>query len=324
MALSLALLALVVEAIVGYPAPLLRAIGHPVIWIGSLISRTEKAWNLASLSFERRRLNGVLALSVVLSVVVSASVAIAALAGYLPMLLSALLLAAIASTCLAQRSLDEHVRAVAAALETEGLSGGQREVAKIVGRDPKALDEGGVSRAAIESLAENFSDGIVAPAFWLAVFGLPGAVAYKAINTCDSMIGHMSERYRAFGFAAAKLDDLVNLPASRLAALWIVAAAALLPKASWRDAVDAVLRDAKHHRSPNAGWPEAAMAGALGFKLAGPRAYGGVMVEDHFMGNGRAALTAADIRNALSLYRAALAVQLAVYALLALIVALVF
>jgi len=184
----------------------------------------------------------------------------------------------------------------------------------IVGRDPDRLDEAGVARAAIESLAENFSDGVVAPLFWLVVGGLPGILIYKALNTADSMIGHLSDRHRAFGWAAARLDDLVNLPASRLSALWIVAAAACVPSASASAALQAVTRDASKHRSPNAGWPEAAMAGALGLRLAGPRVYHGHLVTDAWMGEGRADLNASDIRRALRLYRLACLIQALVVA----------
>ena len=191
-------------------------------------------------------------------------------------------------------------------------------------RDPQSLDEAGVSRAAIESLAENFSDGVVAPLFWLILGGLPGCAAYKAINTADSMIGHESERYLAFGWAAARLDDLVNLPASRLSAIWIVAAARLMPGADWRAAALSALTDAPRHRSPNAGWPEAAMAGALGLALAGPRSYGGKRVDDAWMGSGRRDATAADIHRALRLYRIAYIIQAAVVGVLALIALLIF
>ena len=153
-----------------------------------------------------------------------------------------------------------------------------------------------MARAAIESLAENFSDAIVAPVLWTVIGGLPGAALYKAINTADSMIGHRTPRHADFGWAAARLDDLVNLPASRLAALLLVAAAALNTGTFAGAAWQAVLRDAAHHRSPNAGYPEAALAGALGLALAGPRVYGGVMVDDAVMGDGRRDATAADIR----------------------------
>jgi adenosylcobinamide-phosphate synthase len=215
---------------------------------------------------------------------------------------------------LAQRSLHAHVVRVAAALEQAGLAGGREAVSHIVGRDTGGLDEAGVARAAIESLAENFSDGVVAPALWMLVAGLPGAAVYKTINTADSMLGHRTARHADFGWAAAWLDDLVNLPASRLTALLIAAAAAVTPGASAANAWRAVVRDASRHRSPNAGYPEAAMAGALGLALAGPRHYGGVLVDDALMGNGRREATAADIRAALALYRRADAILIGLVA----------
>jgi adenosylcobinamide-phosphate synthase len=226
--------------------------------------------------------------------------------------------ALLASTLLAQRSLHEHVGRVATALDEAGLAAGRQAVSHIVGRDAASLDQAGVARAAIESLAENFSDGVVAPALWMAIGGLTGAAAYKAINTADSMIGHRTPRHAAFGFAAARLDDLVNLPASRLSALLIVAAAAFTKGASAAAAWRAVRRDASRHRSPNAGYPEAAMAGALGLMLAGPRVYGGIPVDDAMMGDGRRAADAADIRAALELYRHADALLIGLIALLAL------
>jgi adenosylcobinamide-phosphate synthase len=228
--------------------------------------------------------------------------------------------AILASTLIAQRSLYDHIARVAAALETSGIAAGREAVSHIVGRDPDALDEAGIARAAIESLAESFSDAVVAPVFWLAVAGLPGIAVYKTINTADSMIGHRTARYQAFGWAAARLDDLVNLPASRLSALLIVAAAALSGRASTGAAWRAVMRDAASHRSPNAGYPEAAMAGALGLALAGPRVYGGVRIDDAFMGDGRRHATAADIRTALALYIRADAILIALAGILALMV----
>ena len=170
----------------------------------------------------------------------------------------------LASALIAQRSLHRHVANVARALDEGGVAAGRSAVAHIVGRDTEELDAAGIARAAIESLAENFSDAIVAPVIWMVIGGLPGAALYKAINTADSMIGHRTPRYAAFGWAAARLDDLVNLPASRLSALLLVAAAALSRDASAPEAWSAVWRDATRHRSPNAGYPEAAMAGALG------------------------------------------------------------
>ena len=221
---------------------------------------------------------------------------------------------------LAQRSLYDHVAAVRRALDRGGLAAGRDAVRHIVGRDPESLDAHGVARAAIESLAENFSDGVAAPVFWYVIAGLPGLFACKAINTLDSMLGHRTPRHRAFGWAAARLDDLVNLPASRLTALLIVAAAAATPGASAANAWRAVIRDAPRHRSLNAGYPEAAMAGALGLALAGPRVYGGVEVEDAVMGDGRRDATVADIRAALRLYRRADAMLIALAAVAALLV----
>jgi adenosylcobinamide-phosphate synthase len=226
----------------------------------------------------------------------------------------------LASTLIAQRSLHEHVAGVADALEQAGAEGGRQAVAHIVGRDTEALDEAGIARAAIESLAENFSDGVVAPVLWMLIAGLPGAAVYKAINTADSMIGHRTSRYHAFGWAAARVDDLVNLPASRLSALLIIGAAAVTKEASASAAWRAVRRDARRHRSPNAGYPEAAMAGALGLALAGPRNYGGVPVDDAFMGNGRRAAAASDIRAALGLYRRADGILIAFVAVLAVVI----
>ncbi|HEV7327586.1 MAG TPA: adenosylcobinamide-phosphate synthase CbiB [Bosea sp. (in: a-proteobacteria)] len=302
--LPLLLAALLIEAAIGYPARLFAWIGHPVTWIGALIGWLDRSLNRETMSFAMRRMAGVVALLILLVVTLTVALLLTALcrlAGPFALLPLALL----ASTLLAQRSLHEHVARVAEGLERDGLPGGRKAVAMIVGRDPESLDEAGVARAAIESLAENFSDGIVAPAFWLGVGGLPGGALYKAINTADSMIGHKSPQHLAFGWAAARLDDLVNLPASRLTALLLTAAAALDRQADAGAAWRAVRRDAGRHRSPNAGWPEAAMAGALGLRLAGPRVYGAVRVEDGWMGDGRAEATAADIRRALALYRRA-------------------
>lgn len=304
MAFSLAFIALLIERLVGYPQWLVDRIGHPVIWIGKLIERLETRFNRLDLPFDIRKRHGVIAFLILLGVTLVVSLLIERSLLWLPF--GFFVLAVIASSLLAQKSLEDHVRAVAEGLETDGLSGGRKAVSMIVGRDPDQLDEAGVCRAAIESLAENFSDGITAPALWLGIGGLPGAALYKATNTADSMIGHRNARYGAYGWAAARFDDLVNLPASRLTALLFVAAAMLVPGASPRAAWAAVRRDAGRHKSPNAGWPEAAMAGALGLALAGPRIYGGVLVDDHFMGEGgRREATAQDIRRALSLSRVA-------------------
>lgn len=305
-----------IEATVGYPAPVYALIGHPVTWIGRLISTLDRRLNRDGDDFARRRAAGVIALALLLGttglVAVTLSRTVTAL---LPVAGGLMVAATIAASLPAQRSLHTHVRAVAEGLEA-GLDEGRRAVSMIVGRNPAVLDEAGVARAAIESLAENFSDGVVAPIFWMAVGGLPGAALYKAINTADSMIGHKTARHLAFGWAAARLDDLVNLPASRLAALWLTLAAALLPGASARGAMRAIARDAGAHTSPNAGWPEAAMAGALGFALAGPRVYGETRIEAAFMGDGRRDLDATDIRRALRLYRLAAGIEAGVLVVL--------
>jgi adenosylcobinamide-phosphate synthase len=318
MAVTLALLALLIEVIVGYPDRLLRAIGHPVTWMGRMIVVLDRALNHETMSDAKRRASGVAALLAIIGV--PAIIGYVVERGVLLLPLGIVAAAIIASTLIAQKSLREHVARVAAALEHDGVAAGRVAVAHIVGRDPDALDEAGVARAAIESLAENFSDGIVAPVFWLAATGLAGGAAYKAINTADSMIGHRTPRHDAFGWAAAQLDDLLNLPASRLSALLIVAAAAVSPGASAADAWRAVMRDAPRHRSPNAGYPEAAMAGALGLALAGPRAYGGVRIEDALMGAGRRDATTADIRAALRLYQRADAMLITLVAIVALLV----
>lgn len=304
--LWLLVVALGLEALLGWPDALHRAIRHPVVWIGALIALLERHLNSPARSDLLRRLGGIAALIVLLVTVWYVTSVVRHMIYYLLPTDGWILESLLAASLLASRNLWDHVIAVARGLEQGGPDGGRAAVAMIVGRDPESLDEAGVSRAAIESLAENFSDGVVAPAFWLAIGGLPGIALYKAINTADSMIGHKSDRYRAFGWAAARLDDLVNLPASRLTALLLILAAAILPGTAAGNAFAAVERDAGKHRSPNAGWPEAAMAGALGLKLAGPRRYAEGLVEDHWMGSeGHAEATAFDIRRALKLYTVA-------------------
>jgi adenosylcobinamide-phosphate synthase len=316
MSLGLALIAGAVEACVGYPDALYRAIGHPVTWIGRLIAWADERWNSEGDSGPQHKLLGaMLMLALVIGSLVIGFVITRICVALLGPWLALIPLAILASSLPAQRSLHEHVAAVADALG-KGLEEGREAVSMIVGRDTKDLDEAGVCRAAVESLAESFCDGISAPILWIAVAGLPGGIAYKAINTADSMIGHKTDRYLDFGWAAARTDDVANWPAARLAALWLALAAFFVPGASPVKALAAAWRDAGKHDSPNAGWPEAAMAGALGLRLMGPRTYDGEMVQKGWMGDGRFALKAADIRAALKLYRAACAVQLGVLAVL--------
>jgi adenosylcobinamide-phosphate synthase len=309
MSVTIALIAMLFELCLGYPQRLVRALGHPVIWIGSLIGALDRTFNRDAVEPRMRRSAGVVAVLTLIAIVGLIAFVIERELFRLPFGIFATAL--VASTLIAQRSLHRHVANVAAALETKDIAASRDAVSHIVGRDSAKLDEAGVARAAIESLAENFSDAVVAPVLWLAIAGLPGATLYKAINTADSMIGHRTPRHQAFGWAAARLDDLVNLPASRLAALLLIAAAAVSKDASAVEAWRTVWLDASRHRSPNAGYPEAAMAGAIGLSLAGLRVYGGVRIDDATMGRGRWDATAADIRRALQLYRTADAILLA-------------
>jgi adenosylcobinamide-phosphate synthase len=298
---ALALLAMLIELVVGYPQRLVDAIGHPVTWMGALIRAFDRRLNHDSATPDRRCAAGVVAVLCLLVIVGAIAFAIEHELSRLPYGIFAA--AILASTFIAQKSLYRHVADVAAELESGDIAAARIAVSRIVGRDTNTLDEAGIARAAIESLAENLSDAVVAPVLWLFIAALPGISLYKAINTADSMIGHLTPRYQAFGWAAARLDDLVNLPASRLSALLLIAAAAFRNDASAKEAWRTVQRDASHHRSPNAGYPEAAMAGALGLSLAGPRVYAGVRVDDSMMGNGRREAKASDIRCALALYR---------------------
>ena len=268
--------------------------------MGRLIDWLDAKLNREDASAETRRRAGAVAVFVLLAAVGIVAFVVEQVLFLLP--LGLLAVAIVASTMLSLRSLFAHVADVAEALGERGLEAGREAVAKIVGRDTAQLDEAGVARAAIESLAENFSDGVVAPAFFMVLAGLPGAALYKAINTADSMIGHRTERHADFGRNAAQLDDIVNLPASRLSALLIVAAATLTKGASASAAWHTAWRDGPKHVSPNAGYPEAAMAGALGLSLAGPRVYHGKETDGAWMGEGRRETGVADIRAALELY----------------------
>ncbi|MFT3729843.1 MAG: adenosylcobinamide-phosphate synthase CbiB [Hyphomicrobium sp.] len=309
--------ALVLEATFGYPDWLYQRIGHPVSWIGRLISFLDQRLNRESDSTQARRRAGMVALLIIVAVPGVIAWLVEDILDH--HVIGPVVVALFASTLIASRSLYDHVGAVARALDQYGLQDAREAVGRIVGRNPQTLDEHGVARAAIESLAENASDGIVAPVFWFAILGLPGFVAYKAINTADSMIGHRTPRHEAFGWASARLDDLVNLPASRLTALLLAVAAMVTPGASTAGALEAVSRDASKHRSPNAGWPESAIAGALGLKLNGPKVYGEVRVEDAYMGDGRRDATADDIRAALRLTATAWGIMVATLLFLAII-----
>ncbi len=298
-------LALLLDRIVGDPDALWMRLQHPVVLFGNAISRVDRMFNRDELHKRERRRNGVwsiaglLILSTVVGLVLHWFFSLFGLAG---ILLEVICVAVF----MAQKSLADHVEAVAAGLKTGGITGGRLAVSRIVGRDPETLDEPAVCRAAIESLAENFSDGVVAPALWYAVLGLPGLFAYKMLNTADSMIGHKSERYADFGWAAARLDDLANWPAARLSILLIAAGAWLRRgRTAFREALRVAARDGGLHRSPNSGRPEAAMAGALNVQLAGPRVYSGIVVmEPMINGDGRETATVVDIEDGVSVFYA--------------------
>lgn len=311
-----AALALIIERLVGFPRPIQDAIGHPVEWIGRLVSGLDIALNRPDADQGEGRFRGVIALAVLLVCTFAPAwlVAVGLARSQLGWLLEPLL----ASAFLAQTSLRQHVETVQRELSTS-LEGGRKAVSHIVGRDPSRLDHSGVACAALESLAENAADGIVAPAIWYALLGLPGLVLYKAINTADSMIGHKSARYLHFGWAAARLDDLVNLPASRISGVLFAAAAWWQTPDRGRAAWQAMWRDARNHVSPNAGWPESALAGALDLRLGGPRSYEGREVDLAWMGEGRSHLTPSDIGEGLRLYARVLSLLLGLMVALAVI-----
>jgi adenosylcobinamide-phosphate synthase len=316
--LFIVIAALAFDALIGDPDWLWRRLGHPVALIGALIGTLDRRFNREDQSPQQRRSAGIASTVVLVVIAAAVGALIQAILQQLPA--GNILLALIASIFIAHRSLYQHVAEVRAAFAEGGLTEARDAVAMIVGRDPEQLDEAGVCRAAIESCAENFSDGVVAPVFWLALLGLPGLIAYKAINTADSMIGHRTERHASFGWASARLDDLVNLVPARLSAL-LLAVAAPIAGGSIGKSLAIVRRDASKHRSPNAGWPESAMAGALGLPLAGPRRYAQHTVDDPFL-NAEATSEARpdDIGRALDLYVAACVIEAAIYAALALVV----
>lgn len=307
------LAALLIDAIVGEFGPLFRVLPHPVALIGAVTGWLERRLNRARRAASTRAVRGAL-------VAVGLAAAMAALGWWLAAVSRAVpygwaIELVLVVLFLAQRSLFDHVRAVARGLSKDGVAGGRKAVALIVGRDPAQLDEHGVARAAIESLAESFSDAIIAPAFWYLLLGLPGLFVYKTVNTLDSMIGHRTERYAAFGMTAARLDDALNFIPARIAGGYIVVAAMFTPKGLASRALSVMLRDGGKHRSPNAGWPEAAMAGGLAVSLSGPRRYDGKTVDEPWLGKEFSArIGVPEIRRALYLFVVACLVNAAVIA----------
>ncbi|MBB3358780.1 MULTISPECIES: adenosylcobinamide-phosphate synthase CbiB [unclassified Novosphingobium] len=297
-------LALALDLALGWPAALYARLGHPVGGFARVIGWCARLGNRPQWSAGRRRAMGVVTVLVLLAVAIGLAGALQALATWLAGGWAWIVIGLLAWPGLALRSLHDHVRPVALALARDDLAGARRAVAMIVGRDTATLDRAGVARAAIESLAESFCDGVAAPLFWMVLAGLPGLWAYKAINTADSLIGHREAPWGPFGWAAARLDDALNLLPARLGAVLLCLAGG----GGW-----AVLwRDHGRHASPNAGWTEAAMAGALGLRLAGPVVYDGVAVAKDWIGQGRAAADARDVARALRLYRRACALLIAV------------
>lgn len=282
---------LATEACLGYPPVLYRRVTHPVVWIGRLIDALEQRWNNLSRSESMRRFMGMTTVVAAAGSAALVGAVVQALAGQLRF--GGLLIVLIASTGLAQRSLYLHVRDVLQPLLREDLAGARTAVARIIGRDTAELAHGAVAAAAIESLAESFNDGVVAPAFWFLLGGLPGLFAYKALNTADSLIGHREPRWRAFGWAAARADDIANLLPARIAGTLLALAGGRGMRIMWRDA--------RKHASPNAGWPEAALAGALQVRLGGPARYDGKIHERPNFGDGRTP-RAADLAHGLRIY----------------------
>jgi adenosylcobinamide-phosphate synthase len=301
-------LAALVERFIGYPEIVHKVIGHPVQWMGTGIDWLDAALNTRPHDVFEGRLRGAAALLILIA-------ASALPAWSIAHLLSSfsggwIIEAVLATAFLAQKSLHDHVRDVERELSSS-LTAGRSAVSKIVGRNTETLDESGVARAALESLAENAADGVIAPLFWYLLLGLPGLVAYKAVNTADSMIGHKSDEHLHFGYASARFDDFLNFIPARLTALFFSGAAFLESQTAAKNSFRAAIDDAGKHRSPNAGWPEASMAGALGLRFGGPRDYDGEAVDLPWLGSGRERLTRQDITRGLRLYDRSLWLMLA-------------
>ncbi|MFT9386641.1 adenosylcobinamide-phosphate synthase CbiB [Acetobacter sp.] len=305
------LIALLLDASFGWPQSLYRVVGHPVTWLGALIDAGDRHLNHTADRNATRRLAGLGLACGVIAVAAGLGFAVSAAlpAGWGGVILTGIL----AWPLVATRALHDHVLAVARPLAMGDLAGARRAVSMIVGRNPERLDTAGVARAAMESLAENTSDGVVAPLLWGMVLGLPGIAAYKAINTMDSMIGHRTPRHEAFGWAAARLDDIANLIPARLTGL-LFALVSVRPATAWM----VMLRDASTHRSPNAGWPEAAFAGALGIRLSGPRSYDGHVADEPWLNAGSPDPQPRDLARGLALYRRAIVALAATMALIVL------
>jgi adenosylcobinamide-phosphate synthase len=305
--------AMVADALLGWPDRLFARIGHPVTWLGRLIAVLDAQLNRSSDTQLQRRIAG--AATALIVIILAAAIGCVVQRVIPSGLIGTALLGILAWPFVAFRSLYDHVAAVRDPLRAGNVEAARKAVSMIVGRDPAMLDEAGIARAAIESLAENASDGIVAPVFWGVLFGLPGIIGYKAVNTLDSMIGHRTDRHEAFGWAAARIDDAANFIPARLTGLLFV----LLARGRRSQAMSCMLNDARQHRSINAGWPEAGMAGALAVRLCGPRSYDGDLASEPWLNGSAPDPAAADITRGLELYVGAMFVLAAALAVLAFI-----
>ncbi len=296
------ILAIILDTYLGDMGLLFRFVKHPVVVIGNAISFFDKKLNREKRSDLERRIRG--GITVLCMVVCTGAVGLAVTWVSLHHPFGWIIELVLVTILLAGRSLYDHVKAVAGALNV-GLETGREAVSHIVGRDPLHLDQYGVARSAIESLAENLCDGVIAPVFWYLLLGFPGLLVYKTVNTMDSMIGYKNAKYGAFGMVSARLDDALNFVPARLTGLFLIFAALFAPTANPAKSFRAMMRDSGKHKSINAGWPESAMAGALNIALAGPRRYSNAVVDDPWMGDGSAKVTVQDIERALYMYTVA-------------------
>ena len=299
-------IALLADALIGDPARFYRHVPHPVALIGRLIGFLDRLWNRPERTPVRRIQLGALTAFIVVGI--SGAIGMALHVVLQQWIYGWIVEGLLMSVLIAQRSLYLHVRAVAAAFSSDGLEGARQAVSMIVGRDTTTLEEEGISAGAIESLAENFSDGVVAPVFWGVLFGLPGMLAYKALNTADSMIGHRTEKYLHFGSVSARADDIANFIPARLSGILLAGVALIGSKTRFGSCLRVMKVDARNHRSVNAGYPEAAMAGALGIRLSGPRLYDGEHVDELWLGADLAPAACEDIDRALRIFVKACAI----------------
>ena len=289
------LIALCIDRLIGWPNFLFRRFSHPVVGIGHLISFFERHLNKTTWSTSLRRTTGFLTLLFLM-------VGFAILGFFILLLipegpLGVLVTSLLVWPFIAAKSLANHVEAVAEPLVTHDLKAARHAVSMIVGRNSNNLDSNDIARAALESLAENTSDGVTAPLFWGVLLGFPGVLIYKFVNTADSMIGYKSERYRDFGWASARIDDLVNYIPARLTSFMY----AVISRNTLR-VLRITFRDASQHRSPNAGWPETSVAASIGVKLSGPRIYEGVKTNDPWLNNDGRDPTGSDLFSGLKLF----------------------